>query len=128
MGKHSSKCQAWWWEQEPEFTSLNVSTKQKKQTGSDLRLLISEPTRSDILPAARLCLPNLSKQHHQVGSERSNTRTFGGCSHSSSSHYHVAVEMGDSCSHCSCKEKTEEIRAGTQPGVSFLFSPAPWPM
>lgn len=108
MGKHSSKWQARWREQEAESTSLNTSTKEKKQTGSGLRLLISEPTRSGMLPAARLCLLNLSKQRHQVGSERSNTRAFGGHSHSSSSHYLVAMEMGDSCSQCSCKDKTEK--------------------
>lgn len=42
-----------------EFTSSNVSTEQKKQIGST-----AHP--SGILPAPRLYLLTLSKQHHQL--------------------------------------------------------------
>lgn len=49
-----------------ELTSSNVSTKPKKQTGST-----DHP--SGVLPAPRLYLLTLSKQHHQLGTMSSNT-------------------------------------------------------
>lgn len=97
-----------------EIISCIESMRQRGWTGNDTRLLISKPATCDILFAPKLHPLNCPKQHFQLGTRYSNTRTYGDIPHWNYNTYHM-VSLGYLLSHLlSKKMKFRELKCVDQ--------------